>query len=48
MKKKKELIDLLEQVVKISNLNIKNEMFDFEDFEYVIEDYIDQIKELED
>jgi hypothetical protein len=48
MKKKKELIDLLEQVVKISDLNIKNEMFDFEDFGYIIEDYIDQIKELED
>jgi len=48
MKKKKELIDLLEQVVKISDLNIKNKMFDFEDFGYIIEDYIDQIKELED
>ena len=48
MKKKEELIKLLEQVCKISNLNIKFEMFDFEDFNYVIEDYLDQIKELED
>ena len=47
MKKKKELIDFLEQVIKISNLNIKNEVFDFEDFGYVIEDYLDQIKEIE-
>jgi hypothetical protein len=31
MKKKKELIDLLEQVIKISNLNIKNEEFDFDE-----------------
>ena len=48
MKEKKELIDLLEQVIKISNLNIKNEVFDFEDFRYVIEDYLAQIKEIED
>ena len=47
MKKKKELIDLLEQVIKISNLNIKNEEFDFEDFGYIIEDYLEQIKEIE-
>jgi hypothetical protein len=47
MKKKKELIDLLEQVQKIAKLNIRFEMFDFEDFGQVIEDYLDQIKEIE-
>ena len=42
----KELIELLEKVVEISDSNIGNEMFDFEDFGYEIEKYIDQIKEL--
>jgi hypothetical protein len=48
MKNKEKLIELLKQVIEISNKNIGNEMFDFEDFSYVIEDYLDQIKELED
>lgn len=48
MKNKNELIELLEQVKIIAKSNIKYEMFDFEDFGYEIEDYIDQIKEIED
>ena len=48
MKKKEELIKLLEKVISIADSNLKYEMFDFEDFSYVIEKYKDQIEELED
>ena len=48
MKKKEELIKLLEKVISIANLNLKYEMFDFEDFSYVIGDYKVELEELED
>jgi hydroxymethylpyrimidine pyrophosphatase-like HAD family hydrolase len=48
MKKKKELIELLEKVISIADSNLKYEMFDFEDFSYVIENYKDELEELED
>ena len=48
MKKKEELIKLLEKVISIADSNLKYEMFDFEDFSYEIEKYKDQIEELED
>ena len=48
MKKKEELIKLLEKVISIANSNIEYEMFDFEDFSYVIGDYKVELEELED
>jgi hypothetical protein len=48
MKKKEELIELLKKVISIANSNLKYEMFDFEDFSYVIENYKDELEELED
>ena len=48
MKKKEELIQLLEKVISIANSNLKYEMFDFEDFSYVIGDYKVELEELED
>jgi hypothetical protein len=47
MKKKKELIELLNKVVEIAYLekNLDYEYFDFEDFGQVIESYIDEIKD---
>ena len=48
MKKKEELIKLLEKVISIANSNLKYEMFDFEDFSYVIGDYKVELEELED
>lgn len=47
MKKKEELIKLLAKVISIAESNLKCEMFDFEDFSYVIEKYKDQIEKLE-
>ena len=48
MKKKEELIKLLEKVISIADSNIEYEMFDFEDFSYAIENYKDELEELED
>ena len=48
MKKKEELIKLLEKVISIADSNIEYEMFDFEDFSYAIEKYKDELEELED
>ena len=48
MKKKEELIKLLEKVISIADSNLKYEMFDFEDFSYVIEKYKDELVELDD
>ena len=48
MKKKEELIKLLEKVISIADSNIEYEMFDFEDFSYTIEKYKDKLEELED
>ena len=48
MENKKELIKLLEKVISIADSNIEYEMFDFEDFSYVIEKYKDELEELED
>ena len=48
MKKKEELIELLKKVISIADSNLKYEMFDFEDFSYVIENYKDELEELED
>ena len=48
MKKKEELIKLLEKVISIADSNLSYEMFDFEDFSYVIEKYKDELEELED
>ena len=43
MKNKEKLIELLKQVIEISDENIGNETFDFEDFGFVIEKYVDQL-----
>jgi hypothetical protein len=48
MKKKEELIKLLEKVISIADSNIEYEMFDFEDFSYVSGDYKVELEELED
>ena len=47
MKNKEKLIKLLKQVIEISNENIGNEMFDFEDFGYEIENYLDKLEDIE-
>jgi len=47
MKNKEKLIELLKQVIKISDENIGNEMFDFEDFGYEIEKYLDELEDLD-
>jgi hypothetical protein len=47
MKKKEEMIKLLEQVMEIAYSNLENEFFDFEDFGYSIEKYKEAIEEVE-
>ena len=47
MKKKEEMIKLLEQVMEIAYSNVKNEFFDFEDFGDLIEKYKEEIEEVE-
>jgi hypothetical protein len=46
MKNKEKLVELLKQVIEISDDNIGNEMFDFEDFSYEIEKYLDELNSL--
>jgi|LakMenE18May11ns_1017448.scaffolds.fasta_scaffold9641274_2 hypothetical protein len=46
MKNKEKLVELLKQIIEISDDNIDNLMFDFEDFSYEIEKYLDELNSL--
>jgi hypothetical protein len=46
MKNKEKLVELLKQIIEISDGNIDNLMFDFEDFSYEIEKYLDELNSL--